>query len=318
VAAREKKAPFWVGSAPVACSVACSVETTNEYAAVAAGGPFVTAPGRAGALAWILALLALAAFGSPAWAASSSLHIEDLTWPELRARIDGGATTILVPIGGTEQNGPHMVLGKHNVRARALAQRIAQQLGNALVAPVMAYVPEGAIDPPQAHMRFAGTLSIPEPAFEAVLEATARSFRRHGFREIVFLGDHGGYQKSEERVAARLNREWTASAATPLCRVHALAEYYRAATTGFAQTLEARGFGKDEIGTHAGLSDTALALAVDELLVRKELLGSAPRTGERDGVYGDPRRATAELGQLGVQRIVEASVAAIRERTRAR
>jgi creatinine amidohydrolase/Fe(II)-dependent formamide hydrolase-like protein len=264
---------------------------------------------------WLL--FALLALGVPAWAASGSVHIEDLTWTELRARIDAGATTILVPIGGTEQNGPHMVLGKHNVRARALAERIAQQLGNALVAPVMAYVPEGGIDPPQAHMRFAGTLSIPEPAFEAVLEATARSFKRHGFREVVFLGDHGGYQKSEERVAARLNREWGSTAAPP-CRVHALAEYYRAATAGFAEILAARGFGKAEIGSHAGLSDTALAMAIDEALVRKELLGNAQKTGEKEGVYGDPRRATAELGQLGAQRIVEASVAAIRERTRAR
>jgi creatinine amidohydrolase len=248
-------------------------------------------------------------------AASASVHLEELTSTELRERIAGGATTILVPIGGTEQNGPHMVLGKHNVRARALAGQIAQRLGNALVAPVIAYVPEGSIEPAVAHMRFTGTISIPEPVFEAVLEAAARSFRHHGFREVVFLGDHGGYRKSQDRVAARLNREWAARPSTPPCRVHALLDYYRAAQDDFGAALKAQGFGADEIGTHAGLADTALAMAIDEALVRKDLLGHVPKAGERDGVYGDPRRATAALGQIGVARIVEASVAAIRART---
>ena len=80
-----------------------------------------------------------------------------------------------MPIGGTEQNGPHMTLGKHNVRVKALAEKIARRLGNAIVAPVDRLRPEGAIEPPTAHMRFAGTISIPERTFESVLEATARS-----------------------------------------------------------------------------------------------------------------------------------------------
>src|SRR5947208_12746054 len=97
--------------------------------------------------------------------------IEDVTWTELATALNAGKTTIIVPIGGTEQNGPHMVLGKHNVRVKILAERIARALGNALVAPVIAYVPEGSTDPPSGHMRFAGTISVPERAFESVLEA---------------------------------------------------------------------------------------------------------------------------------------------------
>ena len=246
-----------------------------------------------------------------AHAASSSVQIEELTWVELRDRVAAGTTTVLVPIGGTEQNGPHMVLGKHNVRARFLAGEIARRLGNALVAPVVAYVPEGSINPPTAHMRFPGTISIPEATFEALLESAARSFRQHGFRDVIFLGDHGDYQKSEQRVAERLNREWRAN---PACRVHALLDYYRITQTGYVAALKQRGFTDVEIGTHAGLADTALALAVDKALVRGDLL-SGPPLGERAGVHGDPRRATAELGQLGVQQIVEGSVAAIRKLT---
>src|SRR5947208_12952064 len=134
--------------------------------------------------------------------------IEDFTWTELATALNAGKTTIIVPIGGTEQNGPHMVLGKHNVRVKVLAERIALALGNALVAPVIAYVPEGTIDPPTAHMRFPGTITVPDDVFEKTLEYAARSFKLHGFRDIVFLGDHGGYQKDEAVVADRLNREW--------------------------------------------------------------------------------------------------------------
>ena len=255
-----------------------------------------------------LPLLAWTALALPASAASS--YVEELTAPEIRERIAAGATTILVPIGGTEQNGPFMVLGKHNVRAHLLAGQIAQRLGNALVAPVIAYVPEGSITPPAAHMRYAGTISIPEPAFEAMLEAAARSFRQHGFREVVFLGDHGGYQKNEQHVAARLNKEWGANA-----HVLALDEYYRAASSGFAVELKKRGYSDAEIGVHAGLADTALTLALDKSLVRTDALAHA-KPGAHDGVTGDPRRASAELGQLAVNQIIETSVAAIQAATR--
>ena len=251
---------------------------------------------------------------SPAQAApAKSNEIEALTWTELRDRVASGSTTILIPIGGTEQNGPHMVLGKHNVRVRILAGEIAQKLGNALVAPVLAYVPEGSIHPPAAHMRFSGTLSIPDATFEAVLEATARSFKQHGFRDVVFLGDHGSYQKSEERVAAKLNKEWAKDKA---CRVHALLEYYRVTQTAFVASLRSAGYRDYEIGTHAGLADTSLALAVDKSLVRSDALAATAKMDKRDGVYGDPHRATAELGQLGVQQIVQTSVAAIQTLTR--
>lgn len=240
----------------------------------------------------------------------ATVFIEELTSPELRQRIAGGATTILVPIGATEQNGPHMVLGKHNVRVRVLAARIAQALGNAVVAPVVAYVPEGSIQPPVAHMRFAGTISIPEPVFESLLEGAARSFRQHGFQDVVFLGDHGGYQRSLTRVANRLNQEW---AKDSRYRIHALPQYFAAAQAPFHAQLKTKGFTTAEIGTHAGLADTALALAVDPALVRLDRLTDSPKAARMDGVNGDPRRATAQAGQWGVQAIVDASTAAIRE-----
>jgi creatinine amidohydrolase/Fe(II)-dependent formamide hydrolase-like protein len=250
----------------------------------------------------VIGLFACAAAGGVARAAERSVWLDELTSVELRDRIAQGATTVLVPVGGTEQNGAHLALGKHNVRVRVLAGRIAEQLGQTIVAPVMAYVPEGEVDPPTQHMRYAGTLSVPMAAFESVLEGAARSLHRHGFAHVVLLGDHGGYQSSLHRVAARLNRAWGSASS-----VIALREYYTAAQA-FDDTLAAHGYTPREIGRHAGLSDTALAWAVDASLVRPQALQAI------DGVSGDPRRASAELGREGVEHIVAASVAAIRAR----
>ena len=256
----------------------------------------------------LLACIPLVAATCALAAAPATVFIDELTSPELREQIGAGKTTVIVPIGGTEQNGPHMALGKHNVRVKVMSEKIAQSLGNALVAPVMAYVPEGSVNPPSAHMRFPGTITVPDATFEKVLEYAARSFRLHGFRNIVFLGDHGGYQKSLKAVAGRLDREWQA---TPV-RVFAVDEYYRVVETTYVQALKSRGFSDEEIGTHAGLADTSLALAVDPRLVRADRLQSGGKPGRAEGVVGDPRGSSAALGQLGVDAIVAASVEAIR------
>jgi creatinine amidohydrolase/Fe(II)-dependent formamide hydrolase-like protein len=246
--------------------------------------------------------------GLPAARAADTVFLEELTWTELRDLIRLGKTTIIVPIGGTEQNGPHMALGKHNVRVRFLSEKIARSLGNALVAPVIAYVPEGALEPPTAHMRFPGTITIPVEAFNKTLEYAARSFKLAGFRDIVFLGDHGGYQKDEKAVADRLDKEW---AGQPI-RVLAIEEYYRASEKEFGQLLRSKGYPEQEVGLHAGLADTSLMLAADPHLVRTDRLQGAEHAGT-NGVNGDPRRASSELGQLGVDLIVARTTDAIKK-----
>src|SRR4029453_518407 len=154
----------------------------------------------------LLAMAATALAETP-----DTVLLEELTWTEIRDRIQAGSTTVIVPIGGTEQNGPHMAVGKHNRRVKALSEKIARTLGNALVAPVLAYVPEGQISPPTGHMRFPGTLTVPDDVFQKNVEYAAGSLKAHGFRNIVLLGDHGGTQSGQSAVATRLNREWTAA-----------------------------------------------------------------------------------------------------------
>ena len=89
-----------------------------------------------------------------------TVWLEELTWTELRDLVQQGTTTVIIPVGGVEQSGPAMALGKHDARARVLAERIARPLGHTLLAPVVAYVPEGSTNPPSSHMRFPGTLTV--------------------------------------------------------------------------------------------------------------------------------------------------------------
>lgn len=240
--------------------------------------------------------------------APNSELIEELTWTELRDAIKSGKDTVIIPVGGVEQSGPLVALGKHDVRAKVLCERIARELGNALVAPVVAYVPEGGTDPPTGHMRFPGTITIPAAVFRATLESAAVSFKLHGFKTVVLLGDHGGYQSDLKAVADALNRRWAKTGA----RAVYVPDYYRATQTLYVNALRQRGYSPAEIGTHAGLADTSLMLAVDASLVRRDRLGSSARLGAKDGVRGNPTRATAALGALGVQAVVRETTQAIK------
>src|SRR6266700_3336591 len=124
---------------------------------------------KLGGLTVAASLLAMC-LGRAGAAAPDTVLLEDLTWTELRDLTASRSIIIIVPVGGTEQNGPHMTLGKHNVRVKALSEKIARALGNALVAPVIAYVPEGRLTPATGHMRFPGTITVPDDVFQTVLE----------------------------------------------------------------------------------------------------------------------------------------------------
>ncbi len=252
----------------------------------------------------VLASLAGLLFAGQCWA-QDSLYIEDLTWVEVRRAIDSGKTTIIVPTGGTEQNGPHMVLGKHNYLVHYKAGEIAAALGNALVAPVIAYVPEGDIDPATGHMRFAGTISIPEEVFAAVLEFTARSLKQHGFKDIAFIGDSGGNQAAQQEVADQLNSEWAETDA----RVHHVSDFYPGRGDDW---VVSQGISPEDVGGHAGTHDTSSLLLLNPSMLRPDQFRPG-RPGDGQGHTGNPSVATAEFGERILQMQIEDAVNQIRE-----
>ena len=111
-----------------------------------------------------------------------------------------------------------------------------------------------------------------------------------------------------------LNREWAGSGA----RAHYIDDYYRVTQTGYVKALRAQGLTDAQIGTHAGSADTALQMAVAPAGVSPSQFDAAAREGATSGTVGDPRAATAALGQLGVDLIVAQTVTAIRAAVAAR
>jgi creatinine amidohydrolase/Fe(II)-dependent formamide hydrolase-like protein len=256
-----------------------------------------------GALPATVSDRAIAAAASP-----DIVRIEDLTWVEIKARMEKGATAIIVPTGGTEQNGPHMVLGKHNYIVAYTAQEIARRLGNALVAPVLAYVPEGSWDPPEGHMRFPGSISLPDTVYEQVLASTVHSFVAEGFKTVIFLGDSGPNQHPQAVVAAKLDGELKRRGV----RVLQIGDYYY--KNGQEEWLKSQGFSDEEIGIHAALSDTSQLMAIRPDGVRQELLaGSAGNAdGSKNGVIGNPARSSAAIGRKLLELKIAVAVQEIR------
>lgn len=255
---------------------------------------------------FILAAAATLIAAGAAAQVPDTVFIEELTWTEVRDAIKAGKTTVILPTGGTEQNGPHMVLGKHNFIIRHTSEQVARRLGNALVAPVVAYVPEGNVDPPSGHMRYPGAVTLPNEYFIKLLEYAGRSFKVNGFTDIVFIGDSGGNQNGMKAVAELLNKEWAGSGV----RVHFVPEYYSG--TGYRQWLESQGEKPEDIGSHAGITDTSQLLAIAPQHIRKEKL--ADRGGfEGSGVSGNPTRASVAYGRKGLELKIETTVRRVKE-----
>ncbi len=249
-----------------------------------------------------LALIALLCLGSTAASAQpANVLMERMTSYEIRDAVAAGKTTVILPSGGTEQNGPGMVIGKHNFRVLANAQTIARRLGNALVAPVIVYTPEGKYDPPTGHLRHPGTIGVPEDVYAGVVEGVVRSLKLHGFRDIVLIGDHGSDIAGQDSVAAKLNAEWSATKV----RVHAITGYYRGDVVGDAAEMTKRGIKKEEMGNHADVRDTSQMIFIDPSMVHVERLEAG---NSKNGVEGDPRRASAEIGGVLVGRTVARTV----------
>jgi len=259
---------------------------------------------RAACVAVALSLGFTAFVPAPARAQTASPgdpYIEQMTWTEIRDAIAAGKTVAIVPTGGTEQNGPHMVMGKHNYIVEHAAGLMAKRLGNALVAPTVAWVPEGDYNRPGWADK-PGVISLPSPSYDRLLEAAARSLAHHGFTHVLFIGDSGGNQNGMQATADKLNAEWAGGPN----RVFALTDFYRMGQQYSRIWLQAEyGYSMDQIGSHAGITDTSAVMYVFPDGVRNDL--RMPQGGHPDaGVTGDPTLATPEIGK----RVVEFKVLA--------
>ncbi|MSQ96595.1 MAG: creatininase family protein [Gemmataceae bacterium] len=238
--------------------------------------------------------------------AFDSIFIEELTWMEVRDALKAGKTTVIIPTGGVEQNGPYLATGKHNYVLRATTEAIARKLGNALVAPIVPFVPEGDIAPPTGHMKYPGTISLTEDTYQRLLTDICASHKTHGFEHIVMIGDSGGNQKGMKAVAGKLNAKWAGGKT----RVHFISEYYD--YPGVDKWLRSQGIVQKNEGLHDGFAVTAIMMTVDPTTVRMKQRIAADKF-RINGIELAPAEKTIEWGKKIVDMRAEATVKAIRK-----
>ena len=255
-----------------------------------------------------LGLVAASLVAAQTHSPSRSVYLEDLTWPEVRDAILAGKTTAIIYAGSTEQNGPHMVLGKHNFIAYYAAGQIAQTLGDALVYPTLPFAPAGDPATKTGHMRFPGTVSLTPEVFSAVLRQVAQSALAAGFKQVYLMGDHGGGQDDLRRTAAEVDAQQGGRGA----HVYYVPDLYFKEKEQMRAYLVAHGIARD---AHAGTDDTSELMFLDsaERWIRRDQLAASDSTQQPlTGVDGDPTAATPALGRMFLDWKVRDAVEQIR------
>jgi creatinine amidohydrolase/Fe(II)-dependent formamide hydrolase-like protein len=234
---------------------------------------------------------------------AGEVEIELMTHAEIYDAIHKhGKTTVLIYNGGTEQRGPHAVLGGHTFMARRTAEAIARRLGNALVAPVLPFSPAGS----HLNRGRPGSVDLPPELYAKVNEAVVASMVTNGFRNVVLMGDHGGGQQELADLARNLNARYAPRGV----RVHFCSTVYKEAREDFNAWLKQRSL---PVGTHASIPDTSelMYLGGGKYVRRDRLEAGTPE----NGVVGDPRPSSPELGKRVFDMKVEYGTAEIRRLT---
>lgn len=229
--------------------------------------------------------------------------MSDIFWTQLKTSAfpsTDEATVVILPIGSTEQHGPHLPV---EVDSR-LAAEVATRAARIVVArqPVLV-LPTLWVSLAEHHMNFGGTLTLDFATFRAVIRCIVSSLSRQGFRRILLLNGHGGNVAALTVIVDELSREFD----TPLAAV----TYWEAASAEFATLLE----GQQNL-RHACEAETSMMLSITPAVVDVEAArrveapadGLAPVGGivrsrrmeewSASGVVGTPALANAQKGAL--------------------
>jgi creatinine amidohydrolase len=235
--------------------------------------------------------------------------LEELTWPEVRDLIQRGVRTVVIVAASIEQHGPHLPMVTDTAIGQVVGERLARKLGNALLAP--------PIRPACSdhHLAFPGSLSIPQETFIETVVAYVRSLAPHGFDTFVLFSSHGGNFAPLEAAGKRLQEEFdnTGVRIVTFAGLPALQEMMRV----MVDTAAELGAPQDVDAIHADVTETSIMMARYPHLVAADRLepgylgrveaGEIFTRGMRaitpNGVFGDPRRASAEIGNAVIERL---------------
>lgn len=192
-----------------------------------------------------------------------TVFLEEMTWIEVRDALTQGKRTAIIPVGGVEQNGPYVALGKHNYILKLLLERVARSLGDTIVAPVIPLSPEGALTPPSGHMIFPGTISIRPETLMAIVQDTADSLASHGFTYIILVADSFDAQEPLRALAKREAPRYRTGGKL----IHFLPEYYN--YDKLRALVENRGISMvQQPGVHDDIVFSSLLALIDPSLIR--------------------------------------------------
>ncbi len=233
--------------------------------------------------------------------------MNEVAWSRLKAAetnaLAARDAVVIVPVGSTEQHGPHLPTQVDALIVNEIAVRAARQALASLPIVVAPTVWSGLAE---HHMSLGGTLSLDFATFSSLLRCVCRSLVRQGFRRILLLNGHGGNIAALTVIVNELAVELEAPIAT--------ATYWHLAREQFAAILE-----RQTTVRHACEAETSMVLAIAPELVDRSLMAQAIGPTSREvvdvagtdaahrwrsfkartdhGAIGDPRSASADKGE---------------------
>ncbi len=225
------------------------------------------------------------------------MYLAEETWSEL-GEYFGNESLALVPLGSTEQHGPHLPLATDHLIAEGFAREAAERAGY-LCTPTI----NVGVSP--HHRQFDGTMWVDAPAFRDYVESFTRNLAYHGIDRVIYVNAHGGNVEHLREVGRRLRDEEV---------LYAIEWMWNESIPTLVDDLFERN------GPHGGPKETAMIMHLAEELVRHEKLEAARDDGWADyatersskhgartyydaientenGVFGDQTDATSEKGE---------------------
>ncbi len=238
-----------------------------------------------------------------------SIRMDEMTWPDIRSAIEQGYTTVVVAVGSTEQHGPHLPTMTDTRIGDEAAHRVAIKLGHTLQAKT---IPVGCS---RHHLAFAGTISLRDETLRMIALDYIDSLISSGFKRIIFLPMHGGNFPIIQATVKEAQAAHQGIEIIGVTDAAKLGQCLEAASAEFGITA-------NQSGGHSGESETSLMMALEANLVVKDRFapGYVGQFGEKEmkimreqgmpalsknGVLGDPRKASAEKGEIYLNRLTE-------------
>ncbi len=245
-----------------------------------------------------------------------TLLLEEMTWPEVEGALAGGFDSVVVAVGAIEQHGRHLPLLVDAVRGDRLALEVARRLGRSLVGPTI------RVGCSEHHMGFPGTISVKTDTLKAVCRDYVTSLARHGFRNVYLVPSHGGNFAPLATMLEELR-----AAGGSKCEVHAYTDLLEFVGLWEEAVREVAPELTRGVGGHADIAESSEMLCIRPDLVREELAepgyvgGFDAALAERifaeglravtaNGVLGDPRGMSREIGERCIARAAEGIAAA--------